>query len=160
MLTLQVTNPVGLSVISRSCQSFLYPSFIAYLFQTSTIVLFNTMILRFGHGLIWSFSGSFKNSRLVIISATRYGITIKHGLMSKAEFEFGMTQNACSHSLWCIIVFLVLALVLFSTVVLNLLLTYILVGLFTSTFYYCKVSIGNHGPRVLLFDILVLFFFS
>ena len=74
VLTLQASNPFGLSATSRSRWPSLRPSSIAHLFQTSTIVLSNAMGLRSGHELIWLFSGSFKNSGPVIISATRYGI--------------------------------------------------------------------------------------
>ena len=76
VLTLQVSNPFGLSATSRSRQPSLRPSSIAHLFQTSTIVLSNTMELRSGHRLIWLFSGSSENSGPVIISATKYGIAV------------------------------------------------------------------------------------
>ena len=83
VLTLQVSNPFGLSATSRSRRLSLRPSSIAHLFQTSTIVLSNAMGLRSGHRLIWSFSGYSENSRPVIISFTRYGIAqLSTGLCS------------------------------------------------------------------------------
>lgn len=54
MLNLQTLNLVGLSATSRFCQPSLYRSFIAHLFQISTIVLFNAIGLNSGHGLIWA----------------------------------------------------------------------------------------------------------
>lgn len=48
-------------------------SSITHFIQTFVIVLSNTIGLRSGHRLIWSFSGSSINSGPVIISATMYG---------------------------------------------------------------------------------------
>lgn len=79
--------------------------------------------------------------------------------MPRAGFKFGTTQNSCPHSLWCVIVILVLIFVLFDIIILNSLLTYIFMRLFALTFYNCQVFISNHRPRILLFDISVLSFF-
>lgn len=79
--------------------------------------------------------------------------------MPRAGFQFGTTRNPCPYSLWYVIVIFVFALVFLGTIVLNLLLTYILLGLFASTLYNCRVIVSNYELHVLLFSISVLSFF-
>ena len=130
VLTLRASKPFGLSTTSRSRQPSLRPSSIAHLFQTSTIVLSNAIGLRSGYGLIWSFSGSSKNSKPVIISATRYGIApLSTVLCPGLDLKFGTTRNTHPHCLRCLIgVFFLI----FPTAVFNSLMC-ILSGLFEST---------------------------